>query len=48
VLFMSGHTQRALEARSMGAPTQTPLRKAFTPSELAHRVREVLDAPPNT
>jgi CheY-like chemotaxis protein/anti-sigma regulatory factor (Ser/Thr protein kinase) len=45
VLFMSGHTDRVLDARILTAPDHTPLRKAFTPLQLACRVREVLDAP---
>ncbi|MDB4994559.1 MAG: domain S-box protein [Myxococcaceae bacterium] len=45
VLFMSAHSDRVLEARGLAQADHTPLRKAFTPSELARRVREVLDAP---
>jgi signal transduction histidine kinase len=44
VLLMSGHADRAIEHLGI-APSSVGLRKAFTPAELALRVREVLDAP---
>ncbi len=45
MLFMSGHTEDAIlkEGVSRGTPF---LSKPFTPSELAHKVREVLDSNP--
>jgi len=42
VLFMSGHTEKALEQHGF-SPDDPLLRKAFSPSELARKVREVLD-----
>jgi two-component system cell cycle sensor histidine kinase/response regulator CckA len=42
VLFMSGHTDRAIDAHGVGQ--QEIIRKAFTPAALARKVREVLDA----
>jgi len=45
VLFMSGHTQDVIlkEGVAAGAPF---LQKPFNPSQLAHKVREVLDSQP--
>ncbi|HVY62341.1 MAG TPA: ATP-binding protein, partial [Planctomycetota bacterium] len=42
ILFMSGHTE---QSPLDGAPGSAFLQKPFTPSDLASRVREVLDAP---
>lgn len=46
VLFTSGDTDRALERHGMRPADPALLRKAFTPSDLLARVREVLDADP--
>jgi signal transduction histidine kinase len=43
VLFTSGHTERTLERHDMRAGPVALLEKAFTPSELLRRVRELLD-----
>jgi signal transduction histidine kinase len=45
VLFTSGHTARVLERHGMAEDDVDLLRKAFTPSALARKVREVLDRP---
>jgi signal transduction histidine kinase len=45
VLFMSGHSQDVIARRGIG-DRMPLLRKAFSPTELARRVREVLDAAP--
>ena len=42
LLWMSGDTDRAIAAQDL--VDQPLLRKAFTPHELAHRVRDVLDS----
>jgi CheY-like chemotaxis protein len=43
VLFMSGHTEKALVDHGFSDDEQL-LRKAFSPTELARRVRDVLDS----
>lgn len=43
VLFMSGHTDRAIDAHGVDG-AQAIIRKAFTPAALTRKVREVLDA----
>lgn len=42
VLFMSGHTEDALDAHGALGTTYPLIRKAFSPSDLARKVREVL------
>jgi PAS domain S-box-containing protein len=42
-LFMSGHTERTLAEHGIREGEHPLLRKAFTPTELAKRVREILD-----
>ncbi|HVX65409.1 MAG TPA: ATP-binding protein [Bryobacteraceae bacterium] len=44
VLFMSGYTEEAVA--ETGEPDFAFLRKPFTPSVLAHKIREVLEAKP--
>jgi two-component system CheB/CheR fusion protein len=44
VLFMSGHTQDVILKEGVKAGTAF-LQKPFAPSELAHKVREILDSP---
>jgi two-component system cell cycle sensor histidine kinase/response regulator CckA len=44
VLFVSGYTADALNASRFPAHPARLLPKPFSPGELAHRVREVLDA----
>ncbi len=46
VLFMSGHTQDVVLREGLAAGTPY-LQKPFTSSQLAHKVHEVLDHPPN-
>jgi CheY-like chemotaxis protein len=43
VLYTSGHTTRVLEKHGIAEGDPTLLRKAFTPSALARRVRTILD-----
>jgi two-component SAPR family response regulator len=45
VLFMSGYTERG--ATFQLTPGSSFLQKPFTAAMLAHRVRELLDAPPD-
>jgi PAS domain S-box-containing protein len=44
VLFMSGYTDKAVAGQSELDPNAPFLMKPYTPSVLAHKVREVLDA----
>ncbi|HEY2516635.1 MAG TPA: response regulator [Polyangiaceae bacterium] len=46
VLLTSGHTDRVLERNGVRVGDFSLLRKAFSPSELVKKVREVLDADP--
>jgi CheY-like chemotaxis protein len=43
VLFMSGHDDAVIEQHGVSLRRDAILRKAFTPSDLAHKVREVLE-----
>jgi signal transduction histidine kinase len=43
VLFMSGHDDAVIEQHGVSLRRDALLRKAFTPSDLARKVREVLD-----
>jgi two-component system cell cycle sensor histidine kinase/response regulator CckA len=43
VLFMSGHTDKVLGDHGVHEALDPLLRKAFSPTELSHAVREVLD-----
>jgi signal transduction histidine kinase/CheY-like chemotaxis protein len=44
-LYMSGHHDEVIEQHGVRPHEDPLLRKAFTPAELARKVREVLDAP---
>jgi two-component system, cell cycle sensor histidine kinase and response regulator CckA len=44
VLFMSGYTDKAVAGQSELDPNAPFLMKPYTPSVLARKVREVLDA----
>ena len=44
VLFMSGYTDETIEGHGVLEPGIAFLQKPFTPSSLAQKVREVLDA----
>jgi PAS domain S-box-containing protein len=46
VLFMSGYTDDAILKYNVLDGVTAFLQKPFTPADLAHKVREVLDAPP--
>jgi hypothetical protein len=45
ILFISGYTDDALARHGVLEPGTALLQKPFTPVALAHKVREVLDAP---
>ncbi len=45
VLFMSGHTDDAIDAHGVSVTSHSIIRKAFSPADLARKVREVLAAP---
>ena len=45
VLYMSGYTDLVQNHQSVLEPGVAFLQKPFTPNELAHKIREVLDAP---
>ncbi|HET9222799.1 MAG TPA: ATP-binding protein, partial [Roseiflexaceae bacterium] len=45
VLFMSGYTDSAIAHRGHLDPDVAFIQKPFTPAQLAHKVRETLDAP---
>jgi len=47
VLFMSGYTDDALAHHGVLGPELSFLEKPFSPSRLAHKVREVLDGQKN-
>jgi two-component system, cell cycle sensor histidine kinase and response regulator CckA len=46
VLFVSGYTDDAISRHGVLEPGVAFLEKPFNPGELAHRVREILDALP--
>jgi two-component system, cell cycle sensor histidine kinase and response regulator CckA len=46
VLFMSGYTDRAVQAQEAFAPGTAFLQKPFTPAVLARKVRQILDSAP--
>jgi two-component system cell cycle sensor histidine kinase/response regulator CckA len=46
VLFMSGHSEKTLEAYGVDGARYPLLRKAFTPADLARAVRDALDRVP--
>jgi DNA-binding response OmpR family regulator len=43
VLFMSGHTDKTIGDYGLDGRDDAILRKAFSPADLARRVRDVLD-----
>jgi len=45
ILYMSGHAEKRIVEAGVLGPGAAFLGKPFTPEALAHRVREVLDAP---
>ena len=45
VLYMSGYTDLVKNHQSVLEPGVAFLQKPFTPDELTHKIREVLDAP---
>jgi hypothetical protein len=45
VLYMSGYSDDTLIRRGVVEESTAFLQKPFTPAALAHKVREVLDAP---
>jgi CheY-like chemotaxis protein len=47
VLYMTGYTEDTIVHQGMLEPGALLLQKPFTPSGMARRVREVLDAPAN-
>jgi PAS domain S-box-containing protein len=44
ILYMSGYTDDTIVHHGLADPSITFLQKPFTPAELAHKVREVLDS----
>jgi len=48
ILFTSAYTESAIEHQSMLSKGAALLQKPFTPSALAHKLREVLDQPNGT
>jgi CheY-like chemotaxis protein len=44
ILYMSGYTDDTIVHHGLADPSITFLQKPFTPTELAHKVREVLDS----
>jgi len=45
VLYMSGYTDHAIARHGLLNPAQPFLQKPFAPNRLAHKVRQVLNAP---
>jgi len=45
VLYMSGYTDDAIVRHGLGDGSANFIQKPFTPETLAHKVREVIDAP---